>query len=302
MHKGHIEILPYMAAFAVVVDCGSFVDASIKLGVSASAVSRQISKLERALSLRLIERSTRQLKVNADGARIYSYCKELLHSSSKVLELKEELLQPQGLIRISAPKTLNITLNQLIPEFLQKHPDINIQLIFDDTELNLITNELDLSIRITNSPPPGLIGRKLFKVKYVLCTSPEYIAEHGIPLHPSELIRHSCIAMTDNSEGEKWEFTNGIEKYALTVKGRYCSNDSEAVLNAALSNLGIACLPTTAAEFSLEGKHLYAVLPDWDYVGPSQGMAWLLYQPNKHASKKLKLMIDHLISKLQIST
>jgi DNA-binding transcriptional LysR family regulator len=298
MHKGHIEMLPCMAAFAVVVETVSFIDASLKLGVSASAVSRQISRLEQALSMRLLERSTRQLKVNEDGVKIYSHCKALLHSSSRVFELKEELMRPQGLIRVSAPKMMNNICSQLIPEFLRKYPEINVQFIFDNTDLNLISNEIDLGIRITNTPPLGLIGRKLFKVDYTLCASPEYIAKHGIPLHPAELADHSCIVMVQNTEGEKWEFVQGTEKFQLSVRGRYCSNDSEAVLEATLSHLGIACLPTGIADQAIKEKRLYSVLPDWDYAGASQGMAWLLYQPNKYGSQKLKVMVDYLLSKL----
>ncbi|MGE8176212.1 LysR family transcriptional regulator [Pseudomonas fluorescens] len=298
MHKDHIEMLPCMAAFAVVVETGSFIDASMKLGVSASAVSRQVSKLERALSLRLLERSTRQLKVNEDGAKIYSHCKALLHSSSRVFELKEELVRPQGLIRISAPKMMSNILSQLMPEFLRKYPDVNVQFIFDNAELNLISNEIDLGVRITDKPPLGLIGRKLFKVGYVLCASPEYIAEYGTPLHPADLVDHSCIVMAENSDGEKWEFINDAEKFQISVKGRYCSNDSEAVLEATLSDLGVACLPFALADQAIKEKRLYAVLPGWDYVGASQGMAWLLYQPNRHGSQKLKVMVDYLISKL----
>lgn len=298
MNKSHIEMLPYMAAFAVVVETGSCIDASTKLGLSASAVSRQISKLERALSLRLLERSTRQLKVNEDGAKIYSHCKALLQSSSKVFELKDELVRPQGLIRVSVPKMMNNICNGLIPEFLRKYPDINVQLIFDNSELNFISNEIDLSIRITDSPPLGLIGRKLFKVGYTLCASPDYIAEHGVPLHPEDLAAHSCIVISDDADGEKWEFKKGAEKFHISVNGRYCSNDSEAVLEATLSDLGVACLPVAVANLAIEEKRLHALLPDWNYVGASQGMAWLLYQPNKHGSQKLKAMVDYLLSKL----
>lgn len=298
MHKGHIEMLPCMAAFAVVVETGSFIDASTKLGVSASAVSRQISKLEQALSMRLLERSTRQLKVNEDGVKIYSHCKALLHSSSKVFELKEELVRPQGLIRISAPKMMNNMCNQLIPEFLRKYPDINVQFIFDNSDLNLISNEIDLSIRITDSPPLGLIGRKLFKVGYTLCASPDYIAEYGMPLHPADLADHSCIVMAENTEGEKWEFVKASERFQIGVRGRYCSNDSEAVLEATLSDLGIACLPSAIAAQAISEKRLHCVLPDWAYSGASQGMAWLLYQPNRHGSQKLKVMVDYLLARL----
>jgi DNA-binding transcriptional LysR family regulator len=295
MHKDHVDMLPYMAAFAVVVETGSFIDASEKLGVSASAVSRQISKLERILSLRLIERSTRHLKVNADGVKVYYHCKELLRFSSRVFDLKDELGQPQGLIKISAPKMMNSTLNQLMPEFLRRFPEINVQFIFDGGQGDLISDGVDLSIKITDSPPLGLVARKLFNVDFTVCATPEYINFYGVPSHPSELAGHSCIAIADKSGGKQWEFANEYEKVEVMVSGRYCSNDIEAVLKATLNNLGIACLPSAATESDLSMGRLITVLPNWKYVGSSQGMAWLLYKPNKHGSQRLKVLVDYLI-------
>ena len=119
-----------MAAFAVVVETGSFVHASARLGLTASAVSKQVSKLESALSIRLLERSTRRLKANAEGAQIYSHCKELLESSANVFRLKESFLEsPQGLIRIAVSRSLHGRCHQPIPWFLAQSPDVNVQLI-----------------------------------------------------------------------------------------------------------------------------------------------------------------------------
>lgn len=289
-------MLPYMAAFAVVVETGSFIEASEKLGVSASAVSRQISKLEGILSLRLIERSTRHLKVNSDGVKVYYHCKDLLDFSSRVFDLKEELGQPQGLIKISAPKMMNNTLNQLMPEFLRKFPKINVQFIFDGVEEDLVSDGIDLSIGITDAPPLGLVARKLFNVDFIVCATPEYINFYGVPNHPSELSTHSCIAIADSSGDKRWEFANEHEKSEVMISGRYCSNDIEAVLKATLNGLGIACLPSAATESDLSAGRLIAILPNWRYIGSSQGMAWLLYKPNKYGSKKLKVLVDYLIA------
>jgi len=297
MHKDYVDMLPYMAAFAVVVETGSFIDASEKLGVSASAVSRQISKLERILSLRLIERSTRHLKVNSDGAKVYRHCKDLLNFSSRVLDLKEELGRPQGLIKISDSKILNNSLNQLMPEFLRKFPEINVQFIFDAVEEDLICDEIDLSIRITDAPPLGLVARKLFNVDFTVCATPEYIDFYGVPNHPSELSGHSCIAIAEISEDKRWEFANEHETSEVMISGRYCSNDIEAVLKATLNSLGIACLPSAVTESELSAGRLIAVLPNWRYIGSSQGMAWLLYKPNKYGSQKLKVLVDYLIAR-----
>ncbi|WP_342654631.1 LysR family transcriptional regulator [Pseudomonas sp. F3-2] len=157
-----------MAAFAVVVETGSFIDASLKLGVTASAVSKQISRLENALSIRLLERSTRQLKVNAEGAEIYSHCRELLDSSANVFRLKDRFLEkPQGLIRLVVPKAFHRACNTTLPEFLRKYPDINIQLISSDRSLDFIADSVDIGITVTDKPPLGLVARKLFHVDYV---------------------------------------------------------------------------------------------------------------------------------------
>ncbi len=300
LQRSHIEMLPYMATFAVVVEAGSFVDASIKLGLTASAVSKQISKLESALSLRLLERSTRQLRVNAEGAKIYLHCKVLLDSSASVFKLKDGLLEkPQGLIRMVVPKTLYGLCNRLVPEFLCRYPGVNVQLISNDGSLDFISDSIDICIKITDAPPLSLIARKLFKVGFVLCASEKYLEQNSSPLHPAELSKHSCIPIDGAAEIEQWTFSTEGENCEVRVSGRYFSDSPGAALNATICGLGISCLPSMVALESIGRNQLVRVLPDWEYTGPSQGMAWILYQSNKHVAQKIKVMVDYLLSELR---
>lgn len=298
--KDHIEILPCMAAFAVVVETGSFIDASLKLGVTASAVSKQVSRLERALSMRLIERTTRQLRVNTEGAEIYFHCRELLASSTNVFKFKDQFLEkPQGLIRLAVPKAFNLACNKAMPEFLNKYPDINIQLISKDSMLDFIADNIDIGITITDNPPLGLVARKLFHVDYLLCTSPEYRDNNGLPTHPCQLPDHSCIPMATIDGSETWSFASGSEKCEVKISGRYYSDGPDSSKNATYAGLGISCLPSKLAAEAFASDQLVQVLPKWKYLGPHQGMAWLISQPGKHLSQKTKLMIDHLSTALR---
>ncbi|WP_313731729.1 LysR family transcriptional regulator [Pseudomonas sp.] len=298
--KSHVDMLPCMAAFAVVVEAGSFVDASARLGVTASAVSKQVSKLENALSIRLLERSTRQLKVNAEGAQIYSHCKELLESSANIFRLKERFLEsPQGLIRIAVPRSLYGTCHQLIPEFLKRYPDVNVQLISDEGTLDYIAESIDIGIRITDTPPLGLVARKLFPGDFVVCAAGSYIEKYGRPVHPSDLAEHSCIPFSDFSESGTWEFLSAQDACDVSISGRYVSDSAEAVLNATLSGLGISCLPARLAGEAIAVNDLVEVLPEWKYVGALQGMAWILHLPGRHVSQKVKVMVDYLVCALR---
>ncbi|MEA9977286.1 MULTISPECIES: LysR family transcriptional regulator [unclassified Pseudomonas] len=300
VQKSHVEMLPYMAAFAVVVETGSFIEASIRLGLTPSAVSKQISKLESVLSLRLIERSTRQLKVNAEGAEIYPYCRNLIDSAANVFKLKDGFLEkPQGLIRVVVPSILYGLCNQLMPEFLCRYPEVSVQLISSDSSWDLISDSIDICIKVTNSPPLGLIARKLFKVGFILCASEKYLEQSGVPCHPAELSSHSCIPIAGAAENEQWEFSTEGENCDVKVSGRYFSDSPEAVLNATLSGLGISCLPTIVVSDLIEQNQLVQLLAAWEYIGPSRGMAWILYKSNKHVAQRIKVMVEYLLLELR---
>ncbi|NQD57361.1 LysR family transcriptional regulator [Pseudomonas sp. CM25] len=296
--KDHVDILPCMAAFAVVVETGSFVEASVRIGVTASAVSKQITKLENILSLRLIERTTRSLKVNAEGEQIYEYCKLVLESSANIFRVKDKLVDnPQGLVRMGVPKSLYATCSKLIPGFLSAYRDVNVQLVCGE-RFDFVTDSIDVGIIVTEKPPEGMVARRLFDVDFVLCSSASYISKVGLIAHPSELAAHSCIPFVGDLDKQYWKFRSSHENCDVPIPGRYLSDCPEAALTATISGVGVSCLPVCLAIDALRSNQLIKILPDWIYKGALQGTAWMVYQPGHHVSKRIKVLVQYVMADL----
>jgi DNA-binding transcriptional LysR family regulator len=181
-----LDSLPDMAVFARVVDAGSFSAAARQLGLTPSAVSRQVARLEAVLRVRLLERTTRKLRLTEAGTAACSRCQAMWSVAREVLALSDtRTAQARGLVRVSVPKALGRELiHPLMPAFLKAYPEVDVQLMLTDHAVDLFENAMDLAIRITDTPPPGLAGRPLTVVRHCVCASPAYLAERGTPLHP----------------------------------------------------------------------------------------------------------------------
>ncbi len=294
------SLLAGMAVFVRVVEAGSFSAAARQLGTTASAVSRQIARLEQELSLRLLERTTRQLRLNEAGSEFYAHCRAMLDAAEQALAIGERLMsRPRGLVRLSVPKAYGkFVISPLMPNFLHIYADVDVQLHISDQSPDLIEDGFDLLVKVTDQPPEGLAGKPLGPVRQLLCASPHYLQQHGTPQHPQELLRHSCMFLGENAGDNRWHFSNGDQQEVVTVRGRYISNHSEARLDAAVGDIGITVLPQfTAAQALAEGR-LREVLPQWRYTGSYQGAAWLLWRQNLHLPPKLRVLIDYLSERL----
>lgn len=289
-------LLPGMAVFARVVEAGSFSAAARQLGTTASAVSRQVARLEQALSLRLLERTTRQLRLNEAGHEFYAHCRSMLDAADEALAVGDRLMRrPRGLVRMSVPKAYGkFVISPLMPGFLHRYPEVDVQLQISDQSPSLVEDGFDLLIKVTDQPPGGLAGKPLVAVRQLLCASPTYLREHGTPQHPQALLRHSCLFLGERPGDDRWHFSNGAQQEAVTVRGRYISNHSEARLEAALADLGITVLPHFTAERALAEGRLVEVLAPWRYTGSYQGAAWLLWRQNLHLPPKQRVLIDYL--------
>ncbi|MGY8821176.1 MAG: LysR family transcriptional regulator [Pseudomonadales bacterium] len=297
------SLLPGMAVFVRVVEAGSFSAAARQLGSTASAVSRQVARLEQALSLRLMERTTRQLRLNEAGSEFYAHCRTMLDAADQALAVGERLMSsPCGLVRLSVPKAYGkFVISPLMPEFLRRYGDVDVQLHISDQSPDLVEEGFDLVVQVTNQPPEGLAGKPLGPVRQLLCASPAYLQQHGTPQHPQELLRHSCMYLGERAGDNRWHFSNGKQQEVVTVRGRYISNHSEARMEAALGDIGITVLPQfTAAQALAEGR-LREVLPQWRYTGSYQGAAWLLWRQNLHLPPKQRVLIDYLSEALTTS-
>jgi DNA-binding transcriptional LysR family regulator len=291
-----LETLPDMAVFARVVEAGSFSAAARQLGLTPSAVSRQVARLETALRVRLLERTTRKLRLTDAGAAVHSRCQMLVAAAREVWALSDtHTAQPTGLVRMSMPKAVGRQLvHPLVLSFLAKYPQVDVQLVITDRTVDLFEEPIDLALRVTDSPPPGLAGRPLATLAHCICASPQYLAEQGAPQHPRDLEQHACIYLGEDERDRHWRFERGGEQATVAVRGRYVANHSEVRLEAALNHLGIASLPGFTARAALERGDLVPVLPDWQHKTAYAGTAWLLYPSHRFLPAKLRAWIDHL--------
>jgi DNA-binding transcriptional LysR family regulator len=293
-----IQLLPDMAVFVRVVECGSFSAAAKELGVSASAVSRQIARLERALSVRLLERSTRSLRLSEAGQAALARCQNMLAAAQEAMQVSEQYISsPQGRVRLAAPRGFaHAVLQPLITPLLQRHAGIELQLVVSDRVIDPLEDEIDLVIRIGDSPPPGLIGVPLMPIEQVLAASPAYLAQQGEPQSPQDLLAHSCICLGETPIDHRWRLSRGKEVATVAIGGRLRVNHSAMRLQAALDGIGIASLPDFTVRQALQEGRLVRVLPDWQLGTSYAGMAYLLYPAHRYLPAKLRCVIDELVA------
>jgi DNA-binding transcriptional LysR family regulator len=294
-------LLPDMAVFARVVDAGNFSVAARQLGSTPSTVSRQIKRLEDALATRLLERSTRTVRVTESGAQVARFCRDVLSAATGAVEAAGQLAaRPHGKVSLSAPTQFARTvLHPLVPGFLRTYDEVDLQLRFTDHDVDPLADDVDLVIRLTEHPPEGLAGRRVGTVRWLLVASPAYLRERGTPAQPRDLRGHACIYLGETADDNRWRFRRGTETQSVEVKGRYIANHAGARLEAALQDLGIASVPEFAATQALQRGELVQVLPDWRLEARAYvGSVWLLYPPNRFLLPKVRALIDYLVEHL----
>ena len=297
-----ISLLQEMAIFVKVVETGSFSETARQLGNTPSAISRAISRLERALGTRLLQRTTRKLRLSESGKQVYAYCLEMVNAAQAVIDNSGKFnSEPHGTVRISVPKAVgHYLLHPYIPEFLERYPKVDVQMLLEDKLIDFIDDEIDLAIRITNEPSLGLKGRKLIEIDHVIVATAEYLENNGMPQQPQDLKEHQCIYLGEQASDSKWKFQKENKITSVSVKGRYSANHTGIRLDAALKHMGIASLPYFVARHALETQALIQVLPDWYFKTYYSGDAWLLYPPTRYLAPKIEVFIHFLAEKLKL--
>lgn len=281
-----------MAIFVRVVESGSFTGAAKALGLPKSTVSRKITQLEERLGVRLIQRTTRSLSLTDTGSAYNEQCSRILSDIEDAnLAVTEMQSTPRGTLRITAAVVFGSTvLPDLIAEYMELHPQINIELILSDQVLDLVQEGIDVAFRIGDLEDSSLIGRNLGHAKAIICASPEYLAKHGKPTHPDQLSDHQIIS---TSGWTQWALKSPDNKeVSITVKPRLKVNDISSLYTLALAGVGIAPLPLIIAASSVKERKLTPVLCDWPFGSYS---IHALYASNRHLSAKVRSFVDFVI-------
>lgn len=315
-----LAVMHELVTFVRAVEAGSFSAAARQHGLTPSAVSRQVARLEQALGVTLLQRSTRQLRLTEAGLDVLARGREMLAAAQASLRVAEGHVEaPRGLVRLSAPKAVaRQLLHQPLLDFLQRHPQVDVHLMVVDRPVDPLREGVDLVLRMTDTPPPGLVARPLRRVRQCVLASPAYLAKAPPLRTPEDLTAHSCLSLGEQAHDHRWRFSrargagdSGVgdavgesgagaaESVVVPVSGRYTINHSEMRLAAIEQGLGVGCVPDFGARQALAAGRVVQVLADWHYESDYQGMAWLLFAPSRHLPPKVRVLIDHLVAALQ---
>ena len=295
-----LDVMQELVAFVRVAEAGSFSAAARAQGVTPSAISRQVARLEKALGLALLQRTTRQLRLTDAGLAVLEHGRAMVAAARATLEVAEGHVDvPRGRVRISAPKAFaRQVLHRPVLDFLQRYPEVDVHFLVQDRPVDALREGVDLVVRLTDDPPPGMVARALCPVQQWVVASPAYLAAHA-PVHtPDDLMAHSCISLGEQERDGRWRFVRGDEAVEVPVTGRYTVNHSEMRLAAVEAGLGIGCMPDFGARKALAAGRVVRLLADWTFDTHYQGTAYLLFAASRHTAPKVRALIDHLVAAL----
>ena len=297
-----MEMLKEMAVFAQVVDSGGFSAAARHLGLTTSAVSRHVSRLEAYIGGRLLQRTTRSVSLTELGEQVHTACVRMVNTAREIQALAGSYsARPNGVVRISAPVVLGqLWLAPLLPAFLDRYPEVDVRLSLVDRNVDLIEEGIDLAIRIAADLAPGLAARPLGPMRYLLVASPQYLAAHGTPATPQELPTHRCNYLGYARFGAAWtmrrEGPGEAEIVSIRVPSRLTINNSAALMAVVEAGGGIGLVPDFTARAALSQGRAVRILADWTFDEPYAGTVHAVYMPGPHLALKVRAMIDYLVA------
>ena len=294
-----------LAAFVRAVDSGGFSAAARQLGLTPSAVSKVVSRLETRLGVRLLHRTTRHLSLTAEGDRFFRRAQRILAEIEEAeLEAASAQLSPRGVLRLHSGTAMGLhQLTPVLPEFCSRYPEVDLELTVNERRIDLthidIEEGADLVLRPGSLEGMGgdtvVIARTLCDLERVICAAPSYLERRGIPRTPDDLADHNCIHLLEHEDLSRWPFNNADGVRTIEIRGQHAANNAETVLQMGLAGLGIIRLVDVMVAVHLASGRLVPVLADCHHVEPLP--LHLLMPRDKHRLPKVTAMVDFLFEK-----
>jgi len=293
-----VDELKRIGVFTRVVEAKSFSEAARQLRVAKSAVSKQVSLLEKEVGVRLLNRSTRSISLTEAGDIFYRHCSDIVTRTHVALdELRQYQNQPTGTLRVSSPISFGTAhLVPVIKELRSLYPHLKIELLLEDRIVNMVEEGIDLAIRIGWLPDSNLIAKKLCESPMVLFSSPEYLAKYGTPKQPNDLLDHQWISLSLLKSPLRWRFEKNGKSQVVQVSSPIKSNSVDAVASLALAGQGISALTKYTVESHFQSGALTQVLPD--YLLEPVGI-FAVYPHREHVPPKVRAFMDFLYRRCQ---
>lgn len=303
MEPGKIEGLwTHLHWLTVLAEQGSFTAAAARLGVSKAAMSQRIAELERAAGVSLVQRTTRSVRFTEAGQQLVDDTRRQYENiATSFSNVRDQAGVARGLIRVTAPVALGR--QQVIPrlsQFLREHPEVRVQLDLSDRLSSIATEGFDLAIRHSTNAPETHVAWKLCDTRSLIVATRAYLKRRGTPTSPADLTAHDCLSYPRAQTANTWSFEQGTGRKSaggpvtINVNGPIAANNSEALRDAALDDLGIALLPDFTAQAAVRAGKLVALLPEWRPVGAFAERIYVVRPYASHVPRAVKLFVDYL--------
>ena len=283
------DIFSGVTSFVRAAEAHNFTRAARILGLTPSAVSKSVSRLERELGVRLFNRSPREVTLTAEGEDFFARCRDLVHGMEDARALMSGTRsEPKGLIRICAPLTFGeYVLARALPDFLSQFPNLRVELVLTDRFTDLVEERFDLAVRIGEVPDSRLIAKTILPQPFVTTASKAYLRIHGVPKSPSELSEHNCLGYLLATTGgtRTWTFEKDAETHSIQPAGSVSSGHASVLLGLAKAGLGIIHTPPYLVSDAIKAGKLVEILSGYRSVGQSLSF---VYPRSRYGSAKLK--------------
>lgn len=283
-----------VSLFIRIVETGSFTSAAESLGIQKSTISRRIAQLEDDLDVRLLQRTTRKIKLTDDGEELFARCQPLIRELDSAKDhLSSSMDDPKGRLRITMPSELGVfMMNEVVSTFLERYPKIQLEVELSTRLIDLIGEGVDLAIRVGDLADSSLVARRVANIKRGLFATPEYLKKFGRPATPEDLKDHNCFGTL--KPNEHWEFDGWDEPVAVT--GQLKANSISFIRELIIQNQGIGRLPRIFCRNAVLSGELVEVLPDFQ---PPPFEVNAIYPSKTHLNPKVRLFIDHMMEMIE---
>ena len=288
-----MDKLNAMRAFAKVAESGSFSSAARLLGRSKAVVSKQVAMLEGALSVQLLVRTTRQVRLTEVGRSYFERCVLVLAELDDLeSNVQQSQSSPRGVLRVAGPQTFaELHLSAAIREFLLRYPELKVELVLTDQLVDLVDHAFDVAIRVGQLEDSSLLARRLASSSMVTCASPAYLARRGVPRTPEQLSSHDLVIDANLRQPGTWRFRRGTRTVNVRVSGRLQVNSAVMVRHFLVSGAGIGLCPEFVVRDDLEAGRLVPLLAE--FSGYDLGI-YAVYPHTRHVPSRVRVFVDFL--------
>jgi DNA-binding transcriptional LysR family regulator len=298
--------LSVLQIFIEVVRQGSFAAVARDRNIDPSSVSRAIAGLEEELGIRLLQRTTRQLSPTEAGVAYFERIEPLVDEMQQAIEIATDIAgHPKGTLRVTASVSFGLTC--IVPrlhDFNTMYPDLTVDLLLTDANLDLFAERIDLAIRLGLLADSTLIAQQLMRTRYFVCASPHYLQQWGHPTHPREIETHNCLLFPLPGFRSRWIFKDASgDESTVIVQGRTIISNAIALQQCAIAGIGLALLPNWLIDTDLRAGTLTNVFPDYDVTATDfNTAAWFVYPSRAYIPLKVRVFIDFLKTAINVTT